>query len=237
MSAKAKDPSRFYAEFVKGIWQENPVFVMVLGMCPTLAVTNTALNGFLMGACTFFVLFCSSTLISLLRNHIPKQVRISTFIVIIATFVTIVDFAMKWISLELHAMLGAFISLIVVNCIILGRAEAFASRNRPRYAIADALGMALGFWLALLMLASAREILGFGTLFRDTNSIPFVNIDWEISVFGSGFEPWGVMVSPPGGFIMLGLILLVFNALSARRKRLRAEMEEEQRTMEEGRAG
>jgi len=229
MSPKAKDPSQFYKEFVKGIWEENPVFVMVLGMCPTLAVTSTALNGFLMGACTFVVLIFSSTLISLLRNYIPKQVRISTFIVVIATAVTMVDYGLKWISLELHAMLGAFISLIVVNCIILGRAEAFASRNRPRYAIADALGMASGFWFALLLLSSTREILGFGTLLRDT---PF-----EFSVFGPSFEPWGVMVSPPGGFIMLGMILLVFNALSERKKRRLAALRRESEAMEEGRAG
>ncbi len=229
MSAKAKDPSQFYKEFVKGIWEENPVFVMVLGMCPTLAVTSTALNGFLMGACTFFVLVCSSTLISLLRNYIPKQVRISTYIVVIATFVTIVDFVMKWISLDLHRMLGAFISLIVVNCIILGRAEAFASRNKPIHAIADALGMASGFWFALLLLASAREILGFGTLFRDT---PF-----QFSVFGSSFEPWGIMVSPPGGFIMLGTILLIFNTLSERKKRRLAAMQRDEAAIEEGRAG
>jgi len=229
MSTKAKTPGQFYSEFIKGIWEENPVFVMVLGMCPMLAVTNTALNGFLMGACTFFVLICSSTLISLLRNYIPKQVRISTFIVVIATFVTIVDLVIQWISLELHGMLGAFISLIVVNCLILGRQEAFASRNKVRYAVADALGMALGFWLALMMLASAREILGFGTLLRDT---PF-----EFSVFGSSFEPWSVMVSPPGGFIMLGLILLAFNAASERKKRRLAEMEREQDALEDGRAG
>ena len=229
MSSAAKDPSQFYQELVKGIWVENPVFVMVLGMCPMLAVTNTALNGFMMGACTFFVLICSSTLISLLRNVIPKQVRISTFIVVIATFVTMVDFGLKWISLDLHRMLGAFISLIVVNCLILGRQEAFASRNKVGHAIADAIGMGLGFWLALMLLASLREILGFGTLFRDT---PLM-----FSVFGANFEPWGVMVSPPGGFIMLGLILLVFNALSQRKARIKAELERERDLAEEGRAG
>lgn len=207
----ANNPSEAYEEFVKGIWKENPVFVMVLGMCPMLAVTNTMWNGVMMGLCTFFVLVGSSFLISLLRNWIPKQVRISTFIIVIATFVTIVDFGLQAISLELHKELGAFISLIVVNCLILGRQEAFASRRSVGLAVLDAIGMALGFLLALVMLGGAREILGYGTLLAGT--------PWKFSIFGANFEPWVVMILPPGGFIMLGVMLLAFNSLSERRKR------------------
>ena len=206
----AKDPSQAYAEFIKGIWKENPVFVMVLGMCPMLAVTNTLLNGIMMGLCTFFVLVGSSFLISLLRNWIPKQVRISTFIIVIATFVTIVDLGIQAISLDLHKELGAFISLIVVNCLILGRQEAFASRNSVGMALLDAIGMALGFMLALVLLGGAREILGYGTLLAGT--------PWSFQIFGANFEPWVVMILPPGGFIMLGCMLLVFNGLSERKR-------------------
>ena len=226
-AAKSQEPSQFYAELIKGVWRENPIFVVVLGMCPTLAVTNTLYNGFMMGACTFFVLVPSSFLIALLRKFIPSQVRISTFIVIIATFVTMVDFAVQAISLELHKALGAFISLIVVNCIILGRAEAFAYVNTVRLAVADAIGMSLGFWLALLMMSSTREILGYGTLLDGT--------PWKVHLFGSHYEPWAVMILPPGGFFMLGIILLVFAAMKQRRLRLTAALRAE-RAAEEGRA-
>ncbi|MFO7905555.1 MAG: electron transport complex subunit RsxE [Planctomycetota bacterium] len=184
--------------FLRGLWEENPVFVMLLGMCPTLAVTNTVANCLAMGLAAAFVLVCSSTLVSLLKNFIPKQVRIATYIVIIATFVTIVDYAIQAISLELYASLGAFIQLIVVNCMILGRAEAFASRNSVRSAIVDALGMGAGFTLALLCLGVVREALGSGTLLG-------------YSIFGPQFEPWSVMLLPPGGFFVLGTWLLVFN--------------------------
>ncbi len=212
---KPESPSEAYETFIKGIWRENPVFVMVLGMCPMLAVTNTLLNGFMMGLCTFIVLLGSSTLISLLRNVIPKQVRISTFIIIIATFVTMVDLGIQAISLELHKALGAFISLIVVNCLILGRQEAFASRNSVGLAMLDATGMSLGFWLALMLLGGAREILGYGTL--------MVGTPWVFDIFGPGFEPWVVMILPPGGFIMLGVMLLIFNAGGERKQRLALE--------------
>ena len=227
MSAQAKNLSQAYEEFVKGIWKENPIFVMVLGMCPTLAVTNTLYNGFMMGVCTFFVLVPSSLFVSLLRNYIPKQVRISTFIVIIATFVTMVDFGVQALSLELHKALGAFISLIVVNCIILGRAEAFASRNTVKMAVADAVGMSLGFLLALIIMAGGREILGSGTLLDGT--------PWKFHLFGPHYEGWAVMILPPGGFLMLGSVLLIFNSVGQRRKKLVAAMEAE-RDAEEGRA-
>jgi electron transport complex protein RnfE len=227
VSAVAKTRSQFTVELLKGLWKENPIFVMVLGMCPTLAVTNTLLNGFMMGLCTFFVLVPSSLFISLLRNVIPSQVRISTFIVIIATFVTMVDFAVQAISLDLHKALGAFISLIVVNCIILGRGEAFAYRNSVRLSVADAIGMALGFWLALLIMSGAREILGYGTLLDGT--------PWRFHVFGQSYEPWAVMILPPGGFLMLGAVLLVFAAVKQRRQRLEAALAAEQ-AGREGRA-
>ncbi len=209
----AKDPESAYEDFIKGIWEENPVFVQVLGMCPMLAVTNSAINAFAMGAATFFVLVGSSFFVSLLRKLIPKQVRISIFIIIIATFVTIVDFVLMAMVPDIHKELGAFIALIVVNCLILGRQEAFASRNTVGRAVADAVGMALGFAFALFCLGSVREILGSGSLFG-------------VSLFGEHFEPWVIMILPPGGFIMLGLILLVFNARTERRKRRAAERAE-----------
>ena len=204
------DPDRLYEEFSKGLWRDNPVFVQVLGMCPMLAVTNTAINAVAMGAATIFVLVGSSTLVSLLRNVIPKQVRISTFIVIIATFVTVADYTLLALLPAVHKELGAFIALIVANCLILGRQEAFASKNKTRTAIADAVGMGVGFTFALLCLGGVREILGNGSLFG-------------FSLFGPNFEPWVVMILPPGGFLMLGLILLGFNAAGERKERIQAE--------------
>ncbi len=192
--------------FLRGLWQENPVFVMLLGMCPTLAVTNSAINAIGMGLATTFVLLGSGALVSLLRHWIPKQVRIASYIVIIATFVTVVDYAIHAISLELYASLGAFIQLIVVNCIILGRAEAYASKQRLLPTLVNGLGMGLGFTLALLSLGSVREILGNGTLLG-------------YSLFGEGFQPWLVMVLPPGGFFVLGAWLLLFAWLKQRRER------------------
>ena len=206
MAVEEKSPERLYQEFVKGVWKENPVFVQVLGMCPMLAVTNTAVNALAMGAATAFVLVGSSFLVSLLRRLIPKEVRISTYIVIIATFVTAADFLLQATVPDVHRELGAFISLIVVNCLILGRQEAFAARNTVRMAVSDACGMALGFVIALFLLGSAREILGFGSFFG-------------VSLFGPRFEPWIVMILPPGGFLMLGLILLLMNWIQQQRSR------------------
>ena len=183
--------------FLRGLWAENPVFVMLLGMCPVLAVTNSAINALAMGLASTFVLVASSSLVSMLRHFIPKQVRIATYIIIIATFVTMVDYAIQAISLELYNALGAFIQLIVVNCMILGRAEAYASRQRLGATIINGLGMGAGFTFALLCLGVVREILGAGELFG-------------ISLFGEGFQPWVVMVLPPGGFFVLGAWLLIF---------------------------
>lgn len=192
--------------FIKGLWRENPVFVQVLGICPTLAVTNSAVNAVAMGLATMFVLTMSSTLVSTIRKFVPKQVRIATFILIIATFVTVVEFLIQAISLEIHKALGAFISLIVVNCLILGRAEAFASKNSVGRAFVDALGMSVGFLFALLCLGGVREILGSGTLFG-------------YSLFGTDFQAWAIFILPGGGFFTLGAWLLLFNALQERSKR------------------
>ncbi len=185
-------------EFIKGLWRENPVFVQVLGMCPVLAVTNTALNGLAMGAATLFVLLGSNTVVSVLRKFVPKQVRIVTYILIIATFVTLVDYTIAAVSLPLHKALGAFIALIVVNCLILGRAEAFACKNTLRRSVLDALGMGVGFTIALLCLGGVREILGSGSFFG-------------LSVVHEGFQPWVIMILPSGGFFTLAGWLMVFN--------------------------
>lgn len=196
--------SRTAEEFLKGLWKENPVFVAVLGMCPVLAVTNTAINSLAMGAATVFVLFFSSLLVSLFRNLIPHQVRITAYIIIIATFVTVIDFLLAAAVPAIHKELGAFISLIVVNCLILGRQEGFASKNPVKYALSDALGMGIGFSFALFCLGAIREILGSGSLFN-------------IPLFGNYFEPWVVMILPPGGFFTLGFLLLFFNWMKKRR--------------------
>lgn len=193
-----KTQNQAYEEFIKGIWRENPVFVQVLGMCPMLAVTNSAINAFAMGGATFFVLVGSSFLVASFKNLIRKQVRISSFIIIIATFVTVADYTLEALVPTVHKELGAFIPLIVANCMILGRQEAFASKNTISMAVMDAIGMAAGFMLALLTLGSVREILGNGSLFG-------------VDLFGPDFEPWIIMILPPGGFLTLGLILLVFN--------------------------
>jgi len=181
-------------EFSKGIIKDQPVLRLFLGLCPVLGVTSTATNGLGMGMASTFVLLCSSIVISLLKNVIPKSVRVPCFIVVIATFVTIVDMSMNAFLPELHASLGLFIPLIVVNCLILGRAEAFASRNPLATSVADGLGMGLGFALALTILGGFREILGFGEIFG-------------VSFTPEAFEPMAVFASPPGAFIGLGLMV------------------------------
>ncbi len=203
------DATRSAEEFYKGLWEENPVFVQVLGMCPALAVSNTAQNALAMGLATLFVLTSSNAVVSLLRNFIPKQVRIASYILVIATFVTLVDMGIQALSLELHRALGAFISLIVVNCLILGRAEAFASRNTLGRSLLDGLGMGIGFTLALFSLGAVREILGAGTLFG-------------VAVLPANFEPWVIMLLPSGGFLTLAGWLLAFNAIERWRTRAAA---------------
>jgi len=192
--------------FVKGIWKDNPVFVMLLGMCPVLAVTNSVMNALVMGIATTFVLLLSNILVSSLRNFIPKQVRIATYILIIATFVTVADYAIKAVSLEVHKSLGAFISLIVVNCMILGRAEAFASKSTIGKSILDALGMGAGFTIAVLALGIVREVLGNGTFLG-------------FSLFGENFQPLVIMILPGGAFFVLGAYLLFFNWLKERKEK------------------
>ena len=192
--------------FVRGLWEENPVFVMLLGLCPVLAVTNSTMNAIAMGLATMFVLVASSTLVSLLRNYIPKQVRIASYIIIIATFVTIVDYVIQAISLDLYNALGAFIQLIVANCAILGRAEAYASKQKVGASVINALGQGAGFTIALLCLGTVREILGAGTILG-------------FPLFSPNFEPWVVMILPPGGFFVLGAWLLLFEYMKQRKER------------------
>jgi len=194
----ALPPTSGTDELIKGLWKDNPVFVQVLGMCPVLAVSNTAGNALAMGLATAFVLVMSNVVVSSLRSFIPKQVRIATYILIIATFVTVVDYVIQAVSLDLYKALGAFISLIVVNCVILGRAEAFASKNTVALSIMDGLGMGLGFTFALLCLGGVREILGNGSLFG-------------AQLFHDGFQKWVVMILPSGGFFTLAGWLLLFN--------------------------
>lgn len=192
-------------EFIKGLWRENPVFVQVLGMCPTLAVSNTAMNALAMGLATTFVLAMSNVLVSSLRNFIPKQVRIASYILIIATFVTMTDYMIQAISVDLHKSLGAFISLIVVNCVILGRAEAFASKNSIGMSVLDGLGMGAGFTFALFCLGAVRELLGNGSFFG-------------MAFFPDNFQEWIVMILPAGGFFTLAIWLLLFNVIKEKRQ-------------------
>lgn len=202
------DKSPSTDDFIKGLWRQNPVFVQVLGMCPVLAVSNTAENALAMGLATTFVLLMSNTLVSSLRNFIPRQVRIACYILIIATFVTMTDYLIQAISLELHKALGAFISLIVVNCLILGRAEAFASKNTVGRSMLDALGMGIGFSFGLLCLGAVRELLGNGSLFN-------------VVIFPDHFQEWIVMMLPAGGFFTLAIWLLIFNAAKGSKEKIK----------------
>ena len=194
-------------DFWAGVGANNPVLVQMLGLCPTMAVSNSVVNGLAMGLASTFVLVCSSVLISLLRRYIPNEVRLTSYILIIATFVTVADLALAATLPEISKALGPFVPLIVVNCIILGRAEAFAGKVGPKRALADAIGMGVGFTLALSTISAVRELLGSGSLLG-------------FDVLGPRFEPWVVMVMPPGGFLMLGIIFL-FMGWQMERKRAR----------------
>lgn len=193
------------AEFVKGLWEENPVFRQLLGMCPILAVTNAVINGIAMGLATAFVLILSSLVVSSLKKFIPSQVRIASYIVVIATFVTIADRVMAAFFPPISKALGPYVPLIVVNCIILGRQEAFASKNSIGRSLIDALGMSIGFILALLVLSSIREILGMGTFLGQ-------------QVLGSWFKPWIIMILPAGAFITLGILLAIALLIESKTK-------------------
>lgn len=191
-------------DFLRGIWRENPVLIQMLGLCPALAVTNTVANSIAMGVATFFVLMGSSFLVSMFKRWVPHEVRISTYILIIATFVTIADMLLEAIVPSVHKALGAFVALIVVNCMILSRQEAFASKQPIGRSLLDAAGTGFGFIIALLMMGSVREILGNGTFLG-------------VSLFGPAFEPWVIMILPPGGFLTLGLWLLLLSWIEKRR--------------------
>ena len=190
--------------FRKGLWRENAVFRLLLGLCPALAVTTSAENGLGMGLATTFVLVCSNIVVSSLRKFIPAKVRIPSFIVVIASFVTVVQLCMEAFFYDLYKALGIFIPLIVVNCLILGRAEAFASKNRLAPAVVDGVGMGLGFTLALFVLGAVRELFGSGSLLG-------------YAVFGPEYQPLLLMILPPGAFIAMGLLLAAMNKFDAYR--------------------
>ncbi len=192
-------------EFIKGFWDENPVLAQLLGMCPTLAVTTTLVNGISMALATSFVLIMSSLIISTFRKQIPSSVRIASYIVVIATFVTLADSFMKAFFYDISKALGPFIPLIIVNCLILGRQESFAAKNSVKMALIDAVGMSIGFFIALVILSSVREILGYGTWFG-------------LKVMASSFKPWIIMIMPPGAFFSLGIILGISGSLKKRRQ-------------------
>ncbi|HOL76909.1 MAG TPA: electron transport complex subunit E [Candidatus Hydrogenedentes bacterium] len=206
-----KNAENVYSEALKrGVWQENPVFVQVLGLCPTLAVSNSVKNALAMSLAVLFVLVCSNVLVSLVRKIVVREVRIAIFILIIATFGTVVDYIIQAVSVPLYKAMGLFISLIVVNCIILGRAEAFASRNTVFRSMLDGVGMACGFSLALLALGTVREVLGAGTFLG-------------FHLFGSNYEPWVIFLLPSGGFFTLATWLLVFAWWKERSNRRREQ--------------
>ncbi len=196
----ADNKKSFFSVFLNGLVTENPTFTLMLGMCPTLAITTAASNGVGMGLATTVVLVCSNLFISLLRNAIPEKVRIPSFIVVIASFVTIVEMLLKAYLPELSATLGMYIPLIVVNCIIFARAEAFAFKNPPILSLADGLGMGLGFTAAITLLSCIRELLGSGTIFG-------------AQVMPASYQPMGIMLNVPGGFVTLGILLALVNAL------------------------
>lgn len=197
-------------DLVRGLWQENPILVLLLGLCPTLAVTTGARNGLGMGLATLFVLVCSNIVVSLVKDVIPKKVRIPCYIVIIATFVTLVDMITAAYFRQLYMALGIFIPLIVVNCIVLGRAEAFASKHGPLRAAADGLGMGVGFTVTLVALGAVREFISGGVLF-DVKMIPAWDTQFLLTTF------------PPGAFIVLGFFLAGMNLVSMRRAAKKGE--------------
>lgn len=202
-----------FKEFTKGILRENPIFIVLLGLCPTLAVSTQVVNAFGMGAGVIFVLVGSNLFISLLRNYIPDKIRIPAYIVIIASFVTVVDLVMQAYTPALHKNMGVYIQLIVVNCIILGRAEAFASKKPLAESVLDALGMGLGFTLGLLLISVIREVLGAGTI----TLVPVGDFDGVIRIPGLASQPVRVMGLAAGALLLMGYLKALFNWLEARR--------------------
>jgi electron transport complex protein RnfE len=204
-TVQRKERINVFSELKRGLWTENPVFRQLLGLCPTLAVTNSAINGIAMGLATSFVLISSSTIVSLIRKLVPNQVRIATFTVIIATFVTVADRFLAAMFPPISKALGPYVPLIVVNCIILGRQEAFASKNPLHRSILDAIVMGCGFIATLTTLGIVREILGSGSIFG-------------VQVLGEWFKPWVVMILPAGAFLSLGIGLGIINYIVGRKK-------------------
>ena len=199
MAVKASTgPNTPQAVLTRGLWHENPVLVQTLGLCSALAVTNAVANSLAMGLATAFVLVCSGAIVSLMRKYIAHEIRITTYILIIATFLAVADLSLEAIVPEVHKSLGAYIALIVTNCIVLGRQEAFASRNTVGLSMLDAIGNGVGFTIALLLMGIPREVLGNGTFLG-------------VRVMPDAFDPWVVMMLPPGGFFMIGVLLLVAN--------------------------
>ena len=192
---------QLWNDFKNGLWQENPIFRLVIGLCPTLAVTNTAINGLAMGLATSFVLLASEIVISTIKKLIPNDVRILSYILIIATFVTFVDYFLKAFFPAVAVSLSLFVPLIVVNCLILGRQEAFASKNPVHRSIADALGMGLGFTWVLVLLSIVRELLGMGAVFG-------------FQVLGDWYQPMIIMILPAGAFISLGILVGIMNYIA-----------------------
>jgi Na+-translocating ferredoxin:NAD+ oxidoreductase subunit E len=199
MAVKASTgPNTPQAVLTRGLWYENPVLVQTLGLCSALAVTNAVANSLAMGLATAFVLVCSSAIVSLMRKYIAHEIRITTYVLIIATFLAVADLSLEAIVPDVHKSLGAYIALIVTNCIVLGRQEAFASRNTVGLSVLDALGNGFGFTIALLLMGIPREVLGNGTFLG-------------VRVMPDAFAPWVVMMLPPGGFFMIGVLLLGAN--------------------------
>ncbi|MCI0513528.1 electron transport complex subunit E [candidate division KSB1 bacterium] len=195
-----------FKEFFKGVYEQNPIFRIVLGLCPTLAVSSSINNAIGMGIAATFVLVCSNVIVALIRKGVPKQIRIPIYIVVIATFVIVVELVMKAFAPALNRSLGIFVPLIVVNCIILGRAEAFAGKNNAWLSLWDGLGMGLGFTLALLLISFVRELFGNGKLMN-------------YPIMGATFKPMLILIMAPGAFITMGLFLGFFNWLDARTKK------------------
>ncbi|MBI1734416.1 MAG: electron transport complex subunit RsxE [Candidatus Rokubacteria bacterium] len=199
-------------DLIRGVWRDNPVLIQMLGLCPTLAVTNSVANSIVMAVATFFVLVGSSFLVASIKRWIPNEVRISSYILIIATFVTVADMSLEALVPTIHKALGAFVPLIVVNCIILGRAEAFASKNPVGRSLLDAAGNGAGFMIALLLMGTVRELLGSGSFLG-------------YPVLGPRWEPWVIMILPPGGFLTLAFLLLALNWTRQRRLARAARVE------------